>query len=717
MLDPLKVKALMEAGQPDKGIQPRQITNNHADMALFEPYDHLFAPYEHEERALYYCPPGMKHPFSKLHRMKLIWNLLRGPHNIGGCDLHVEELLKHDHIYAMYPLHNNDMADKILNLSANQTYILPWHYPFDDIKQYFGERFTLHLQLLGHFALWMIPAAFLGLIVQIVVFATLDFSSPILPFFGIIMAAWSIIMLEYWKRNESFISLKWGTTTFEQTEQNRPEFWGTEEKSFIDGADILYYPEGRRRRQYMQNAGLIFLSVLVILGIVSSIYTLRFYLVDNGYELSASVIASCINSVQILVTNVIYKKAAWWMTAIENQRTFTEFEDSLIVKTFVFLFINSYSSFFYIAFVAMYIAGPDDESSDNEGSCGYESCMEPLAINLAIIFFANMAQQFVNNYFLPKLLGWKKKKDETKGVEDKALTPAEKDYILMECDPLHDSINNYSQVAVEYGYMILFISALPIALLFGYVSTAIRQRLLVWRQFRLYQRIIPTTAQDIGTWQDIFNILSVVSVVTNGALICFTMDVLDNKYFSTSGRIWIFVGIQWTLIGLQALISVFIPDEPMEVTVQKKRMDFINAKCIRHEEDHESSNLKVGVSTRKGPPRTWYEKILGVMRKHYPDEIKSSAHAHVEDPDIVPRSWPPNPEDVADVVNSGDFVVVRGKDGSIRLASTGGADELLTKEVAPSPAGYVGVSGEDDAIKGDETRTPEAEAEAKAGGQ
>ena len=55
---------------------------------------------------------------------------------------------------------------------------------------------------------------------------------------------------------------------------------------------------------------------------------------------------------------------------------------------FVNQFVNSYSSFFYIAFVAKYQPRPSyvDDESEVEGDCGSKSCMRPLAANLAVIF-------------------------------------------------------------------------------------------------------------------------------------------------------------------------------------------------------------------------------------------------------------------------------------------------------------------------------------------
>lgn len=58
--------------------------------------------------------------------------------------------------------------------------------------------------------------------------------------------------------------------------------------------------------------------------------------------------------------------------------TETEFEDSMIMKLFFFQFINSYASFFFLAFVAEYV----------QGGCGSgeSACLKNLAVNLAIIF-------------------------------------------------------------------------------------------------------------------------------------------------------------------------------------------------------------------------------------------------------------------------------------------------------------------------------------------
>ena len=63
------------------------------------------------------------------------------------------------------------------------------------------------------------------------------------------------------------------------------------------------------------------------------------------------------------------------LTDKENHRTQSEFESSLIVKTFIFQFVNSYNSIIYIAFFksnieGCLVQGPDgDKDIVMGGSC------------------------------------------------------------------------------------------------------------------------------------------------------------------------------------------------------------------------------------------------------------------------------------------------------------------------------------------------------------
>jgi anoctamin-10 len=69
-----------------------------------------------------------------------------------------------------------------------------------------------------------------------------------------------------------------------------------------------------------------------------------------------------------------------------------QYEDSLIVKIFVFLFVNSYASFYYLAFLA-----------ESVHDCPASGCMYPLAINLAVVFGTSLASSATTQLLLPWL--------------------------------------------------------------------------------------------------------------------------------------------------------------------------------------------------------------------------------------------------------------------------------------------------------------------------
>jgi len=200
------------------------------------------------------------------------------------------------------------------------------------------------------------------------------------------------------------------------------------------------------------------------------------------------------------------------------------------------------------------------------------------------LFFNNLIDLVLARYKADK-----KYQEETKGAEGK-LTPAERDYVLLEYNTTLDNISNFADTAIQFGFATLFISALPIASFLSLVSNYVKVKMLAWKLCKFYQRPIPIGAQDIGTWLTIFQFIAVVSVITNAGLICFTMTTLNE--YTALGRTWVFIGFQWALITMQFISEQAIPDEPEEALIQIERMEFICSKLIEQELDDEEIKVK-----------------------------------------------------------------------------------------------------------------------------
>mmetsp|Transcript_27752 Transcript_27752/g.59816 ORF Transcript_27752/g.59816 Transcript_27752/m.59816 type:complete len:763 (-) Transcript_27752:195-2483(-) len=652
-VDEIFLEQTLLAGDAEAKIGPIEITDNRK-ITPYSPYQHIFMEFREElDNGMYHIPPGEETPFTKVIRLKLIMAILRASRKKGGCQLEVNRMLFKGDILALYPLHDRKVTEP-LEAQCTGWKIMPWEMPTHDLKDYFGEKIALYCVFIAHYSLFLILPAVVGLVFQLVVWGTGDYSHPVIAFYSLIICIWAIVMLEYWKRQQAHTAMQWGMTEFEAEEPERPEFEGHQIKSFVTGKDMLYFPPEEKSDSLAQSATVVCAYMLLVVGVVSSIYVMRFSLQGQIGTLAA-VLASVINTVQIVVFNFIYRSVVIKLTDHENPRTDTIYEDSMIVKLFVFQFVNSYASFFFIAFIAGYLTTQDAADDDAKGQCGATTCMEPLSINLAIIFGTRLTLTNFLDIFLPYVAYKQKVKKETEGVEDPtSLTPAEQDYMLMDYDGLVEGIQNYADTTIQYGFLMLFITALPCAAFVSLVGNYFKAKLNLWKLVTFYQRPVPTGAQDMGTWLSIFQFLSTAAVVTNSALICFTMDVLP---YGAAGKLWVFIGFQWALITTQFLAQEIITDVPEEVEVQMDRQAFIRSKVIDKVADDDDDGDEGGGEGPEGVSA--YSNtvtLLGVncllpvcCRKH---GVKRAVNGKKWDaPDVVLQRYPARPTSVKKTSN------------------------------------------------------------------
>jgi hypothetical protein len=248
--------------------------------------------------------------------------------------------------------------------------------------------------------------------------------------------------------------------------QERPEFEGDKITSYIDGKETLYYPEAKRAFRICQSSTVISGMVMLVIGAVALIYYIR-ETVTNSMEKGSysdgtasqigSLTASVINAIQITVRsqiwwlfvdslpfvqilNVVYGMVADALTDRENHRTDTQYEDSLIAKLFMFQFVNSYASFFYVAFVQPY------------GSNPVTNTMDSLTINLCTIFGTRLTVGNALEMGVPILLAKKRLHDETKGTTGD-LTGPELEYVLRPYDVLKGPIKDYAELAIQVSVL------------------------------------------------------------------------------------------------------------------------------------------------------------------------------------------------------------------------------------------------------------------------
>ena len=222
----------------------------------FSPFDFIYGKYEYQRddvAKLYKVYPNNT-VFRGVDRLKLIFNILKAKKYEGGCHLDIYRLLQDQCIVGFFPLHDHVELHE-LEKNWLQFFQWPWNQPVEQIKDYYGEKIGLYFLWLGHYTIWLFGAGFVGMCAWINIAVNgNDPNAEVMPYFSVFMALWATLFLEFWKRKESFHSMKWGMVGFEEDEQARPQFEGELRPSPVDGKQYLYFNKSEEQKRATQSS-------------------------------------------------------------------------------------------------------------------------------------------------------------------------------------------------------------------------------------------------------------------------------------------------------------------------------------------------------------------------------------------------------------------------------------------------------------------------------
>ena len=96
---------------------------------------------------------------------------------------------------------------------------------------------------------------------------------------------------------------------------------------------------------------------------------------------------------------------------LKHFRTQTDYDNSLTLKSYLFQFVNFYSSIFYLAFFKGSFTGNPSNYNRLFGfrqeECSPGGCFMEVSVQMAMIFFGKQQVQQLIEYYIPLL--WKSK--------------------------------------------------------------------------------------------------------------------------------------------------------------------------------------------------------------------------------------------------------------------------------------------------------------------
>ncbi|CAG8592715.1 9566_t:CDS:10 [Ambispora leptoticha] len=512
---------------------------------------------------------------------------------------------------AFYPLHDGEIQDQTFRDPNNKKENLRaklfnnWikslkRQPLSEIREYFGEKIAMYFAWLGLYTSWLFVASIFGIIT--IIYGIIDFATTPDNFsngvpkvtklwdnaftvvFAFFMSIWATCFLESWKHYNAALAHDWGVTRFKE-------------------------------------------NILIVIAATETLLLLSKNWFGK-YGVLGSFISSIINLGVVLILSPTYKRLAIKLTELENPRTVTSFEDSHILKVYLFDFVIFYGALFYILIVKQKFAGEILRISDYEG-CKYNSCMVELTIQLAVILIGKQTVGQLEGLVLPLFKKkfdpimnswkkkfnsfinyWKKKKssqnelnEETKKVQNEEIEVVEvssskdepnESYPWILDDQLlptdkDDLREDYEQMAIQFGFIALFAAAFPLAPLCAWFHNIIEIHMDGYKYLKLKRRTISSLAQSIGMWDNIIYMISIFSVLTNASILAFHSNYMQSvfkKYAGNDDSFLLIIRLGFILIFenivflVKFLLSYLISDAPTAVKLARKRREYLERVAI-----------------------------------------------------------------------------------------------------------------------------------------
>jgi hypothetical protein len=580
-----------------------------------------------EENGGGYSPFTVKHKhlfevsdegfFRKLQRIQLIEQILEADVERGGCGLKMDKLNKGGVITRLFPLHVHKKRKELVREWAK-----PGNWkkaqPLNNIRNYFGEEITLYFAWLGFYTQWLWYATIAGTVCSFFWIVnyfdeSIRWTLWAVTVYSVFLALWATMFLEYWKRRNNELVFEWGVEEYESVERERIEYYGdaktgvysegvwieldsTKNYGFPLPPGAKYYSSIRRRAKMMVTVPSAIAMVSAVIVGTFAVLAFRLFCQLKVHPLFGSIAGAVANAVFIIVMNTIWKMFAVKLNEWENHRTQSDFDNNLIVKIFIFYFVNSYTSLFYIAFFkgnSRIFAQQDRCKTGRQpselGSISY-GCIDELTFQLVVILLVNMFIGQSKEVALPWIMGkiklyFLKKKVGKQAVLPQWETEAKK-------GEFPGTFDEYSEMVIQYGYITMFACAFPLAPLLAVLNNVVEIRTDALKLVSAHSRPKYRGAQNIGTWFAILELLGVFAVITNCLLIGFSLSSIADLFgtrdaagrydFAVAFRTFAaIVVMEHILFAIKYLVSYAIPDVPGWIKKEVAKREWIKEMLMR----------------------------------------------------------------------------------------------------------------------------------------
>jgi len=154
-----------------------------------------------------------------------------------------------------------------------------------------------------------------------------------------------------------------------------------------------------------------------------------------------------------------------------------------------------------------------------------------------------------------------------------------------EKDRYSDTIDDMSELIIQFGFVTLFVMAFPLTPLLAIVNNIVEMKVDATNLVATSQRPDPNGSYGLGSWNAVLGFFSIISVLTNVMLITWrtklvTLFFANDDGTDSSGQ-WIFFSLLSVVLGIVVGIEKWIiPDVPVQVEQAIERQRLVESVLI-----------------------------------------------------------------------------------------------------------------------------------------
>eukprot|EP00277_Geminigera_cryophila_P032750 CAMPEP_0173127242 /NCGR_PEP_ID=MMETSP1102-20130122/57666_1 /TAXON_ID=49646 /ORGANISM="Geminigera sp., Strain Caron Lab Isolate" /LENGTH=463 /DNA_ID=CAMNT_0014036805 /DNA_START=42 /DNA_END=1433 /DNA_ORIENTATION=+ len=408
--------------------------------------------------------------------------------------------------------------------------------------------------------------------------------NPYKVVYCVFMVIWMTCFNSLWKNLEGTLSYEWDTLDFENEENFRQEFkqnelteeahindvTGEKDDYYYDDGDFFPIPTARARSQVITYIVVMLMNGLTV---VTNVYIWKLVgipLMQPGNVLVGTIVVSTLSSIVSIVVDSIMdgipeleiEGVMDMLVADANWDTDTTHEDALIMNTFFYKAFTKYFMLVWIAFLANHV-----EVDGENAWCPQWQCYPVLQVAYLVIVVQGIAWNLLQVKGFPILYEALQPKS---AVDDAAAaagmtvakTPMELQYVCPEAAAV---VDGYMVLVYQLGYVALFALVLPIVPIVCLLYNLSELRSKAMALLTQLKRPEFQCAADIGSYQQVIEIISTMTVITNAFVVGFTSHALYFYFPEMDGvqRVWATVILEHFLFLCKLFVENIIPKEPI----------------------------------------------------------------------------------------------------------------------------------------------------------